>query len=72
MNALRGRPLAVALESMLWGFGITKLDELAEAIRFDGNFLAEYTSRAMTVKKQRMLPCNKYKYIDLCICIWIN
>ena len=34
--------MAVALESMLWGFGITTLDELAEAIRFDGNFLAEY------------------------------
>ena len=42
MNALRGRPLAVALESMLLGYGINTLDELVAVIRSGGHRLAEY------------------------------
>ena len=41
MHALRG-PLAVALESMLLGYGINTLDELVAAIRSGGHRLAEY------------------------------
>ena len=41
MHALRG-PLAVALESMLLGYGINTLDELVAVIRSGGHRLAEY------------------------------